>query len=270
MIPIHDLYVFGCFGSGHQLFRPDQSRALGAELYDVERACDGTPVDATVQVEGALVACTVPPGWSYVTWWDRQGDSRLGSHTGILARGTWSAEQLVTAARAHAPWAFRVPVQVAAVVVVADTLPVSAEAPAQRLACLPGCWRPGMLGVPKLGSTLVGWIRILAAGPDGVIYAREDADEILTMDADDLCEFAGLVHDFTDPATVGCLAAWCREVYGLHMYASTDGGYWYVSALYPDGADVWGMSPAWRVVTEGHDGEGDAWAAAILATLEAQ
>jgi hypothetical protein len=36
----------------------------------------------------------------------------------------------VTAARAHAPWAFRVPVQVAAVVVVADTLPVSAEAPA--------------------------------------------------------------------------------------------------------------------------------------------
>lgn len=130
MIPIHDLYVFGCFGSGHQLFRPDRSRALGAELYDVERACDGTPVDATVQVEGALVACTVPPGWSYVTWWDRQGDSRLGSHTGILARGTWSAEQLVTAARAHAPWAFRVPVQVAAVVVVADTLPVSAEAPA--------------------------------------------------------------------------------------------------------------------------------------------
>lgn len=130
MIPIHDLYVFGCFGSGHQLFRPDQSRALGAELYDVERACDGTPVDATVQVEGALVACTVPPGWSYVTWWDRQGDSRLGSHTGILARGTWSAEQLVTAARAHAPWAFRVPVQAAAVAVVADTLPVSAEAPA--------------------------------------------------------------------------------------------------------------------------------------------
>jgi hypothetical protein len=112
VIPIHDLYVFGCFGSGHQLFRPDRSRALGAELYDVERACDGTPVDATVQVEGALVACTVPPGWSYVTWWDRQGDSRLGSHTGILARGTWSAEQLVTAARAHAPWAFRVPVQV--------------------------------------------------------------------------------------------------------------------------------------------------------------
>jgi hypothetical protein len=112
VIPIHDLYVFGCFGSGHQLFRPDQSRALGAELYDVERACDGTPVDATVQVEGALVACPVPPGWSYVTWWDRQGDSRMGSHTGILARGTWSAEQLVTAARAHAPWAFRVPVQV--------------------------------------------------------------------------------------------------------------------------------------------------------------
>lgn len=130
--------------------------------------------------------------------------------------------------------------------------------PAERLARLPECWRPGMLslqyGVPArlVGEDDLG--RWNAWDRSGVWVRYSD--------------MVGIVPDLTDPATIGCLAAWCREVYGLDMYASTDDGYWYVSALYPDGADVWGMSPAWRVVTEGHDTEGDAWAAAILAKLE--
>ena len=129
---------------------------------------------------------------------------------------------------------------------------------AQRLVKLPGCWRGGMLvlqhGVPArlVGQDHLG--RWIAWDRSGVWVRYTDMTDI--------------VPDLADPATIGCLATWCRKVYGLHMYASTDGGYWYVSALYPDGADVWGMSPAWRVVTEGHDTEGDAWAAAILAKLE--
>lgn len=249
MIPIHDLYVFGCFGSGHQLFRPDQSRALGAELYDVERACDGTPVDATVQVEGALVACAVPPGWSYVTWWDRQGDSRLGSHTGILARGTWSAEQLVAAGRVHAPWAFRVPVQVAAVVVVADTLPVSAEAPAVRLARLTGCWRPHM--VYDLGD------------PHGPIFCPTSIE-----DAGNALQEHGWRPRLSEPATIGCLAEWCREVCGDPcLYAVC------VPGEEPGDADSWHIREPLRygsrsVSSRNYPTEGDAWAAAILAKLE--
>ena len=141
--------------------------------------------------------------------------------------------------------------------------------PAERLAKLPGCWRPGMLGVFAPGAGQVGWIRILRVGPDGAVYSWVDDGGWIGTATDGEADLSEYVLDLTDPATVGCLAAWCREVCGMPMYASTDDGRWYVSALYPDGASVWGMSPAWRVVTEDHDTEGEAWAAALLDKLEA-
>lgn len=82
--------------------------------------------------------------------------------------------------------------------------------------------------------------------------------------------------DLTDPATVGCLAAWARELYALPMYATPaedDHGrhtLWNVLALYPDGGGVRG-GPAWRSVTDTlYDSEGEAWASALIAKLEAK
>jgi hypothetical protein len=65
--------------------------------------------------------------------------------------------------------------------------------------------------------------------------------------------------DLTDPATVGCLAAWCREVYGdPFLHAVPTGARWQIRT------GGWRHRPA---VAEGIT-ECDAWAAAILAKLE--
>lgn len=107
------IYVFGCFGNGHHLYSasrsaPDLDGPLRVAL---EAALDRIPrVRAEDQIEGRIVHVPAPSGWSYVTWWDRQGDPRGNSHTGILKRGTWTAQDLLDAARVEAPWALRVEV----------------------------------------------------------------------------------------------------------------------------------------------------------------
>lgn len=110
----NEIYVFGSLGTGHHLYTA--RRAWEPRL---EREMSGLDLDGRVrpyddpQAEGERVAPmrrpALSPGWSYVSWWDRQGDDRRGSHTGILARGTWTDAQLVAAARRLAPWAIRVP-----------------------------------------------------------------------------------------------------------------------------------------------------------------
>ena len=101
------LWIFGCFGRpGHRV-----TGAIGVPSpEDVGRL----PLDLpgyhwAPQPEGDRTHVVAPAGWSYVSWWDRQGDPRDGTHTGVLARGEWAPEQLVEAARRLAPWAIRVP-----------------------------------------------------------------------------------------------------------------------------------------------------------------
>lgn len=105
------IYVFGCFGNGgHTL----QTRTRDVP-YEIVLACDRLPEPLPgmkrEEPEGAIIRMEPMAGWSYVTWWDRQGDERGGSHTGLLVRGTWSVEEVLAAGRAHVPWAFRVRVQ---------------------------------------------------------------------------------------------------------------------------------------------------------------
>ncbi len=116
-----EIWVFGSFnGDGHHVYPVPRRQASPSDMYPVERACDsiGYPPSrgSRPEVEGE---CTPPrrstmqdasalDGWSLVTWWDRQGDPRNGSHTGILAKGEWTDQQLVEAGRRLAPWAFRV------------------------------------------------------------------------------------------------------------------------------------------------------------------
>lgn len=107
------IYVFGCFSdAGHYLLTVTKQYA--AEVpHDVHRACDAfdPSIRAEHQREGDSVPIpAMPPGWSYTSWWDRQGDRRHGSLTGILAAGEWTREQLLDAGRTLAPWAYRVEV----------------------------------------------------------------------------------------------------------------------------------------------------------------
>ncbi len=98
-----DLYVFGAFRRGHYIHPAPPS-----DVWHMRDACD-TPPSGVVQIEGEIACAGVPvAGWSFVSWWDRQGDPRAGSHTGILARGTWEPWQLVAEGRRRYPWAFRV------------------------------------------------------------------------------------------------------------------------------------------------------------------
>ena len=110
---IPEVWVFGAFPSGHHLYTVHRQRP-GREVWDVERtldAAENTP--RPEQVEGRICrrASPVLAGWSFASWWDRQGDPRTGSHTGILARGEWTDAELIEAGRRLAPWAFRVEVR---------------------------------------------------------------------------------------------------------------------------------------------------------------
>lgn len=113
-----EVWVFGCFSeAGHYLHTVRGAMMPRDVPYEVARACDGG-FGPREQVEGATASQWVREhggeAWSFVSWWDRRGDKRQGSHTGILARGRWSAAQLTTSGRALAPWAFRVEVADAA------------------------------------------------------------------------------------------------------------------------------------------------------------
>lgn len=111
------VYVFGCFGAtGHWLWTPARRHALMGPLgeipYDVGRAMDDIGYSHAEQVEGRLARRLRVSGWSGVTWWDRQGDSRRNSHTGLLAFGDFTPAELIALGRQQAPWAFRVDVRV--------------------------------------------------------------------------------------------------------------------------------------------------------------
>lgn len=109
-----NVWVFGCFDYPGHFLRDHHRHVVALEVpYKISVACDEA-LHAPDQTEGARSREWVRnfggTMWSYYSWWDRQGDSRSGSHTGILARGEWTPAQLVAAGRALVPWAFRVEV----------------------------------------------------------------------------------------------------------------------------------------------------------------
>jgi len=130
--------------------------------------------------------------------------------------------------------------------------------PAQRLARLPWCWRGGMR------------YRLSPTHP----WTRYDGDDASDGDGNPCRESEPTMRsplvqiDLTDPATVGCLAAWAREVRGDPcLYAVC------VPGEEPGDADSWHIREPLRygsrsVSPASFATEGDAWAAAILAKLE--
>ena len=102
-----EVFVFGCW-HGRSGVRwanwsgdPQEGWSM---LCLADRPSNGCP-----QTEGHKASSWSSDGWSFVSWWDRQGvDKRRGQHTGLLARGTWTIDELVAAGRRLTPWAFRV------------------------------------------------------------------------------------------------------------------------------------------------------------------
>lgn len=113
MISAQPLFVFASFGNGHHLYDEymhDVSTRLVPSA--VQTACDKLPFPGPAdQPEGQVFSVPAIPGWSYVTWWDRQGDRRGNSHTGLLVQGEYTPEALIEEARRRVPWAFRVEVR---------------------------------------------------------------------------------------------------------------------------------------------------------------
>lgn len=115
-----NLWIFGCFGSGHHLYRIDRPRLEWPPVehvpYPLWGKCDGAigpnGVLPSTQEEGKQASYWQESGFSFVSWWDRQGDPRTGSHTGILAKGNYTAEELVAEGRKQYPRAFRVDVKI--------------------------------------------------------------------------------------------------------------------------------------------------------------
>lgn len=112
---LSEVWIFGAFGgTGHFLRTMNCGRVAFPAA--VVAAVDGAlACPLSMQREGSIVTLADAAkeklhalGFSYVAWWDRQGDIRAGSYTGVLARGTWTPQQLVEAARRLAPWAIRV------------------------------------------------------------------------------------------------------------------------------------------------------------------
>lgn len=103
------IWIFGCFGRPGHRVTPSIGAIADPPPREVEGRLDLPGYHYAPQPEGERTHVGSPPGWSYVSWWDRQGDRREGSHTGVLARGGWTPAQLVAAARRLAPWAIRVP-----------------------------------------------------------------------------------------------------------------------------------------------------------------
>ena len=119
-----EIYVFGRFGSGgggHHTYAAhggDPPRDV-SRLIESHADVGGLDVPRELQHEGEIarrewsaLSLRYSPGlrgWSLVTWWDRRGDQRYGSASGVIARGQWAPWQLAEAARRLAPWAVRVP-----------------------------------------------------------------------------------------------------------------------------------------------------------------
>ena len=119
--------------------------------------------------------------------------------------------------------------------------------PAERLARLPGFWRPHM--VYDLGD------------PNGPTFCPASIE-----DAGNALQEHGWRPRLTEPATVGCLAAWAREVCGDPLlYTEFSGGWWSIRTARGVGGYV--IDRERRIIAR--TTEGDAWAAAIIAKLEA-
>jgi hypothetical protein len=114
-----DILYFGCVNdrnsTGHALYGALAADVRIQNAYDMSRWLDNlAPRDGRKlhQPQGQA-RYYQRDGWSVVDWWDRSVDHRGDSHSSFLARGDWTAAELLAAGAIRWPdvWA-RQPVPV--------------------------------------------------------------------------------------------------------------------------------------------------------------
>jgi hypothetical protein len=122
-VTVRDVLYFGCWHRpGHYLFCPNGGRAprnatpFGADAEQLDRDCykpgkrsnrfASECVETADQIQGAA-RLTHERGWTIFAFWDRSVDHRGGCHSTFVAPDTWTAEEMIDAARAAFPqiWA---------------------------------------------------------------------------------------------------------------------------------------------------------------------
>ena len=114
MTPDTTIYSFGSYSSmGVSLDLLAGAHVSPEERWRLLCMCDRPP--PAPQTEGAIACTWSAAGWSFLSWWDRQGpDKRRGIHSGILARGFHAPADLLRMLRDIAPDRIRVPVDLPA------------------------------------------------------------------------------------------------------------------------------------------------------------
>jgi hypothetical protein len=110
---MREILVFGCFEEtgqrGHRLHwsrLDDLPRETVRSIeFWIDARWEGPQQEGRATVRRQA-------GWLAIDWWDRQGDSRPGSHTAVIVASSEGLEpaELLERARVEVPWAFRVPV----------------------------------------------------------------------------------------------------------------------------------------------------------------
>lgn len=105
------VYYFGCWGApGHMLWRPNRTSlshrtepflSLGRSL-DGGFCPGGVHASTREQEEGATRLHHIA-GWTVLSFWDRSGDRRHGSHSTFLVEGAHDFTATVALAREHFP-----------------------------------------------------------------------------------------------------------------------------------------------------------------------
>jgi hypothetical protein len=106
------VWYFGCeprvgAHSGHHLW--DREGGLYVSYSLAPFPLDGEWCPRGPQEEGRALLSRRLLGsqdWTVVAWWDRSVDHRTGSHSTFLARGLWSFDEMLAAAREAFPTVF--------------------------------------------------------------------------------------------------------------------------------------------------------------------
>ena len=107
---MNDAYYFGCWGdSGHFMFNRDgetAERNARAILPPPLRVPDATLTPKGPQIQGVALLHHVE-GWTAISFWDRSVDSRPGSNSTFILRGTLTWDEVIEQSRAAFPsvWA---------------------------------------------------------------------------------------------------------------------------------------------------------------------
>ena len=109
---MNDIFFFGCAKGDQSGHRMHKSRFSDMQYQEVARLVYSNPwrhsIDGTLAPAGcgqkqgqALLHCK--DGWTAISFWDRTGDSRMGSNSAFLAKGDYTFAEMINLASTAFP-----------------------------------------------------------------------------------------------------------------------------------------------------------------------